>query len=164
MMNMLNEKTIANRVLIGRTSTGSRIYATVQLRTQDRDAVTVDHEPIAAGYKSLSFTWDEKEADGREGSGGAGTSWSVEAVVRPSKVLTMAEVRRLAEIAKEWHLSDMNAGCSHMTLPTDPSYDARKNITCPTTDYKYGSAWLVKVVPDELIAELHEMFGVPMGV
>lgn len=163
-MKSMNEKTLANDVLIGRTTTGSRIFATVNIRMQDRDAVSVEHLPVEAGYTSLSFTWAEIEKGRRTISCcGCGTDWSVDAVREPADGFTLKQIRRLAEIAKEWHLSDMQAGCLHMTLPKDESYDARKHITCPRTGYKYGSAWLVKVVPEELITELHEMFGVPMG-
>jgi hypothetical protein len=96
---------------------------------------------------------------------------------------------RLAEIWKEWHLNDMQAGCDHQQaegwdkLPIDPTKplnaygkhfkgqtrDSWNILTwvspkehpkglltkpCEVCGYKYGTQWLIKEVPEEILIEL----------
>jgi hypothetical protein len=157
---MHNEQTIANEVFIGRTVQGHRIFANIVVREHLEEHETVDHEKVDH-FKSLSFTWEMRALGRRDiAADGAGASWSVEAIVLPAKGWSMESLRRLAEIAREWHLSDVQAGCAHMRKIGLGNYDDNKHQVCPESGYRYGTKWLVKIVPDELIKEVASMFGV----
>lgn len=41
-------------------------------------------------------------------------------------------------------------------------YGANRGRTCTETGYRYGSAWLVEILPDDLLRELRDDFGVPL--
>lgn len=62
------------------------------------------------------------------------------------------KVQRLAQIWDEWHLNDMQAGCIHQD-------DDHRVCTEVDPPYTWGSAWLVREVPAEIIAELEAMFA-----
>jgi hypothetical protein len=64
---------------------------------------------------------------------------------------------RLREIWKNWHLNDMQAGCEHQRERGWTSYDLHPSEPCPVCGYKYGTAWLRKDVPADVIAELRDL-------
>jgi hypothetical protein len=69
--------------------------------------------------------------------------------IRTTESLTMREIVRLIDIWNEWHLNDMQPGCEHQPAEFD--------AVCPHSGYKYGTRWLVKVVPDDVLAELRNI-------
>lgn len=74
---------------------------------------------------------------------------------------TAADVARLAEVWKLWHLNDMRAGCAHQRR-SGRRYEIGE--ACPVCDYRYGSAWLHEDVPADVIdwlAALPESPGYP---
>ena len=72
-------------------------------------------------------------------------------------------VERIVEIWNKWHLNDLQAGCIHMEEPVkgkewDEKEWERLNKMCPL-NYKYGSKWLVKNIPLEIITEIKNLFA-----
>ena len=79
---------------------------------------------------------------------------------------------KASELAERWHLNQMRAACAHQEIVYEldrygravPSLDLTP--ACPGTPdtrgrvrgggYRYGSAWLFEVVPDEVAAEIAE--------
>jgi hypothetical protein len=62
-----------------------------------------------------------------------------------------------------WHLNTMRAGCAHQTVVWEDSrYGVRPSLertpVCPVSGYRYGSAWLVEVLPDTVLVKCRE-FG-----
>lgn len=63
----------------------------------------------------------------------------------------------LAWVWERWHLNDMRAGCAHQSVvwETDvygfprPSLDL--TLPCPTSGYRYGSAWLYEPLPNDVL-------------
>jgi hypothetical protein len=136
------------------------------LNDHERTKETVDHESIRYGdVPHVSITWSygtARELRRGDGSGGAGIDGSVvEALPEPART----KVRRIVELADRWHLNTMRAGCAHQTVVYEtgpygrqqPSLERTK--PCPVTGYRYGSAWLVEVPPEDVIAELRALFS-----
>lgn len=55
------------------------------------------------------------------------------------------------EIWKEWHLNDMQAGCKHQTN------DTVIGTLCKECNYSYGSKWLRKEVPINILRRLNDL-------
>ena len=71
------------------------------------------------------------------------------------------ELKRIIKIWKEWHLNDLSPNCIHQK-----SFDCNDNFTekakvetlkCPKK-YSYGSKWLVKELPGDIMEEIQELF------
>lgn len=135
------------------------------------------HEPIP--YPAvLSITGEVCDLSKRRSSPyfivGAGQCvGDLRAITEPAGQLTLEDTRRLADLWDAWHLNTMRAACAHMDLSVVPedvpsfvsSEDRRAgrldrsgwmqaNLVCPTSGYKYGSAWLAEPVPDEVVEEI----------
>jgi hypothetical protein len=61
------------------------------------------------------------------------------------------KVARLREIWDMWHLNDMNAECVHQSKAN--------HETCEN-GYEWGTAWLVRELPEAIVLELQEMMEV----
>lgn len=70
------------------------------------------------------------------------------------------KVSALLDLAP-WHLNAMSAGCDLQTPVLDanghPSLD--RTEPCPITGYKYGHAWLVRVLPDGFLNTVQQIFA-----
>jgi len=146
-------------VFVGYTADNKRVHIDAELRTDGGQWQTVDHAtvhaPVMLSATHTTYKGRKNIERNLEGSG-AGYR-DVLRVVRPAPGYTLAEVHELGRIGERWHLNTMRAGCAHMELPADTSYDARKHITCPKTGYKYGSAWLTEVLPQEVADRFQEL-------
>jgi hypothetical protein len=80
-------------------------------------------------------------------------------------------VQRIVEIWREYHLNDMNAGTirqeAELAKHTPPSGGSHYDWACETlmaagiyedNGYKYGTAWLYRPIPDEILAEIKSWF------
>ncbi|MCX4799636.1 hypothetical protein OG497_37915 [Streptomyces sp. NBC_01242] len=148
-------------VFVGTTADNLRVHINAELRIEDseRDVETVEHGHVNSPV-TLSMTHStykgRKNIERNLESSGAGLE-DVARVVTPAPGYTLAEVRELARIGTKWHLNTGRAGCAHMDLPKDTSYDARKGITCPETGYKYGAAWLTEELPSDVYDRFKEL-------
>ena len=83
------------------------------------------------------------------------------------KDLSLKECIKLLNIWREWHLNNMQAGCEHqrelLKCIKDRSYDHLMKIPefkkCSKCDYAYGSAWLKKEVPTNVLEWLKNLPG-----
>ena len=133
---------IASDVLLGRTADGARVFVTVETSEHTGNSQTTEHDPISA-WTRVSIQGEVIEKYHHEATSGGQIGFELTHITTFAPGWNKAKVERLASLWRTWHLNDTRAGCAHMSLPADASYDARKNIRCPVTGYKYGSAWLV---------------------
>lgn len=145
---------------LGRTADGRRVYLGVQLTRQGGKHATTEHAHIdAIDCVSMMGHWFESRSRRRDFDGGGQCIEAAETIIDPAPGLSLADVRRLAELWRRWHLNDMRAACAHQAPVYDdrgrPDLDATP--ACPVTGYRYGHAWLVEPVPAEVVAELREL-------
>lgn len=99
-----------------------------------------------------------------------------------SPALSLDTLRFIESTHARYHLNDMHAECAHMAELLDPApeilsaYKAERaiaepwrtptlqgyrvdRVVCPETGYKYGNAWLVEIVPPEILARWVEIIG-----
>jgi hypothetical protein len=150
-------------VYVGKTAAGERVLMTGRIYEESAaEAQTVTHESIidqhCLSLTSAVFTGRKNISRNHVTSGA--TLEHLAKITVPAPGWTLEEVRELHRIGTEWHLNTMRAGCVHMDLPEDGSYEARKNILCPETGYKYGAEWLT----DPLPKEVEERFCVLMSL
>jgi hypothetical protein len=71
------------------------------------------------------------------------------------------ELNKIIEIWDRWHLNDLNPNCEHqITFNCNDHYEEqskRETAKCPFK-YSYGSAWLVEILPEEVIKEIVYLF------
>lgn len=150
-------ETLAERLYIGRTPEGERVWVTVQLRhAAGRDRETINHETISE-WVSLSISGHTRSKNARIDDGGGQCVEIVERARSQSPYPRKLGIFRLCEIWGEWHNNGMTAACAHQT-PTSVGPGERLTAPpCPETGYKYGDAWLVRPLPDEIITELRSL-------
>lgn len=70
-----------------------------------------------------------------------------------------AKVTALIESAA-WHLNSMTAGCAHQEPVMDArgGFDLDRTAPCPVTGYKFGHAWLVRLLPDGFADHIISLF------
>jgi hypothetical protein len=106
-----------------------------------RIVVTIKYE-----NERLSIT-----ADGYEGR-----RWSFGGQSYDELLKEFPSSARLVELWKEWHLNDLQAGCEHQRALGWTS-EVHLSEPCPTCGYKYGTAWLFKAVPVDVLEELQRI-------
>ena len=139
-------------ILLGKTPDGETVTVQIRLGAFPNPQAfrTVTHEPLPPEPLELAIAGNIYER-GRDVGGGQCIDTA--ALVQPGP-WSAEDLARLVEIWRRWANNGLNAGCAHMTLPEDTSYDARKDIRCPETGYKYGSAWLFDPLPDDVIEDV----------
>jgi hypothetical protein len=136
--------------------------------------LTTDLEPVTAGTMRLAITMGQWERRGprspwREGSFGQGID-TVAAFARKLEPEQRSALKRLCELWRKWHLNDMNAGteAQQAALASMPKEDGGDwyGRACThlagcdlLTDrgYKFGSKWLVRALPAEVVSELETL-------
>ena len=162
-------KARAGRIFLGKTEENDKVFAEIQLnpmyQSHQRKSRTyrqesVNHKIIPFDALTISITHERYTQYGSEVSFGCGTQDFLE-VTKPADGLTLADVKRIAELAERWHGNGTIAGCAHQEVIWEKNerYGYRQpSLTltkpCPITGYKYGHAWLGEVAPTEIIAEL----------
>lgn len=145
---------LQSRINVG-TYEGKRVTveAVIKLKTSSRETTTHKH---VKEYYTLSITGSY--------NGGGGqcidTLKKLDSVAIPEQDLT-----DLIEIWERWHLNDMTAHCEHQKpIPVrydDPEYNHYVWLSgkqCPN-GYRYGSAWLIEELPQEVIDRVDAIFS-----
>jgi hypothetical protein len=136
---------------IGRVSAeyaGFRALLVVTVRIEDSPGprVTVNHEVIP-GVTRVSISggiWNRPRTDFTACGQIRG---ELDNLVSYAPGWNHGKVRALQDIWAAWHLNDMSAACAHQIAGEE----------CPD-GYKWGSAWLVREVPDDVIQALTSLF------
>lgn len=165
-----------------------RNYAAEQNREPDYMLTTTDHRQVRAGdvttvsvmfivARSKARTVDRLNSDGFdrfiESIGQIAPEERV--IVKRNPALTADD---LAVIEDAWttdHLNTLIAGCDHNVAPTAeqiaapdfPQSYGRPDVTgwrikhdvCPVTGYRYGTAWLTRVIADDKLSTLRTVMA-----
>ncbi|HET6914930.1 MAG TPA: hypothetical protein VFH56_02455 [Acidimicrobiales bacterium] len=149
------------RERLGETERGGYFVLTVELRERHEGCAyqTITHgtttDPVQVSFTGEFF---ERRNMRRDDFTSAGQNLEdLDLITKPAPGFTLNEIHELGALWRRWHLNDMRAECAHMELPDDPSYDARKDIVCPETGYKYGSAWLAEDVPADVLDHIRHL-------
>lgn len=140
----------AGRFVDYRDSAGRRrylhVFVDIELETSQRAGMTIDHEPIAAGYTVLSITAvgyrHRDKSDGGQRGGQA-----IELIRKLADGPLYLKRKRIADVWERWHLNNMRAGCAHQPPGRYPDVP-----DCEVSGYKHGSAWLIERLPDDVVS------------
>jgi hypothetical protein len=167
-----------NYILIGRKSNGEKVFVEAGFDRTDSDHEwgRTDHQGTVRHPLRLSIasaiTSKYGTLNGQYGwhgvlSCGQARSDLME-ITKLEPGWTVADVVKLDQIWREYHLNDMKAGCDHqpdevLVYENHPRYgyrqiDLENTPRCPHTGYKYGSAWLFKALPDDVIEWISHKF------
>lgn len=169
----LNGETVftANDVLVGYApgepygyKNNLRVTVDVRMEALDRQDSyeTTEHEQVS---KPLDFaiTTSVWRPDLRDSVAGGATVEPLREVLQSGRYAdgwNAEKVSALLDLAP-WHLNGMTAGCAHQTPVRDsngrPDLDATE--PCPVTGYKYGHAWLVRILPDGFLQNVRRLFA-----
>lgn len=161
----------AKDVPVGRTSGESYGYkrsllVTVEVRMEVLDRheyETVNHERVSnpLDFAITTAVW---QPGNRDWVSGGATVEPLGELVEYLNGFDAESVKALADLA-EWHLNGMTAGCAHQGEPVmrdgryGPEIDFDRTPPCPETGYRYGSAWLLRPLPDGFREHVQNLFG-----
>lgn len=143
-----------------------RLVVTLELRSVGGEhSLTTEHQVLPAGSLELSATHTVIDRRKRKSdwyvSGGAGIpELPVDAEFDPG--WNVGRFSKLRTIANNWHLNGLRAGCAHQEIVWEEGkYGRQMSLTetlpCPETDYRFGSAWLVEPLPQDVIDYLKDL-------
>lgn len=114
---------------------------------------TIDHHKLSS-YKTISLCGSSKHFVGQIGDDlfNHAIQFTIDKKI----------VRRIQKLWNQWHLNDLQPNCIHQeAFNCNDRFDeqaARETKKCPH-HYAYGSKWLVKIVPQDVIDELTILFS-----
>ena len=159
------------RVLKFRDLNKSFITLEVEIKEKNDKRRTVDLEAINC-YKVLSISGDLKELTNGRGR----PCWSSSGQIKDSIRTKNKNKLRLLEIWDKWHLNDMKSGTKEQEKclnnwkdrPDGWSYEKdcehlKKHHLHTDRGYKYGHAWLVEILPEDIIEEVNHLCKVKRG-
>lgn len=142
---------------VGRTSRGDRLWLEIELRQQQNVASrqTVEHEPASESLE-LSISGLLVPYRARTVHGAGQVTDDLKHVTEPAEGWTVSELRKLLAVWERWHLNGLKAGCVHMPEGTALGTECPVQAADPKIEkpYRYGHAWLVEVLPDEVEAQV----------
>jgi hypothetical protein len=155
-------KTLYNKKLyVGVKNNLKKMYVelTINQETDNRTAQTINLETIVA-YKSLSIC----------GNGGQNIEEIADINGYKELYISKSDLNTIIDIWKKWNLNDMNAGTEKQKAFINEwkktnRYDFSKACDALTeaniyidNGYKYGSAWLIEILPNEIITKVISIF------
>jgi hypothetical protein len=142
-----------SKKLIGKNDQGDRFYLTLEIRNNEREATTINHQKVL-GYKTLSICGEVVEYRKQNASNSGQIRDRLSEITQPSKGFTLKDIAKINEIWEKWHLNDLQSHCFHQ----DEAIKWDQVDPCPLNGYKAGSAWLLKELPQEIINEIQSFF------
>jgi len=137
----------------------------IELRLQERATKqrTIDLEQCPEKVWTFAASGWTKE-NGRDASGGQ----CLDEIERIWGDLLPARVRRVIELWERWHLNDLKAGTREQAAAIAHSFDDENRYTFDLAceylrnaelykdrGYHYGCEWLVELLPQEVVDEIH---------
>lgn len=140
-------------IRVGRIVGEGEVFIDIAMRRLHGGRETVEHDAIVDPLE-LSIM-GEVRAGSQVVSCGQILD-DVRRVTRFARGWTPARLERLCDMWEKWHLNGMKAECAHMeTVWEEGRWGMRPSMTltppCPETGYRYGSAWLVKPLPNDVV-------------
>lgn len=153
-MTTATETVLGDKIFLGRTPDGERVYVTIRVYHRSGHFQTVDHAPVGA-FDELSITGEVYRPRARTASGAGQVRAEIRAVLAGKLAPGVSEddVRTIIA-AFPYHLNGLNAGCAHVEpVGKDINEWLDRTPACPVpeTPYRYGTAWLVAPLPDGLV-------------
>lgn len=139
-------------VTLGRIKGEGIVKVSMRLTWHEDGTQTVDHETVE-GYWRFSVSASVWLRSNSPDSHTAGQCRDI--VAR----LNTEASRRLCLLWEAWHLNDFTAGCAHQTpvYTAQGQYDLAAVPPCPETGYRFGSAWLLRPIPDAVLVEMRDV-------
>lgn len=149
---------------IGKDRNNYKITLEMEIEEKKKEAVTIDHKAIKT-FKVLTISggaWNYHRKD-YDYCGQIYDELTPENIKALEKPMTWDKLNRIIEIWKEWHLNDLNPNCVHQVAfdCNIKEYKEQAKVqtkSCPLK-YKYGSEWLVRLLPEEIEKEITELFS-----
>ncbi len=102
-----------------------------------------------------------------------------ETVLEYASYFPAYKTAKIVELWKRWHLNDMNGGTRKQRELVRKNWDQKEkdgyydhydeavkhlkeHDLHYDGDYQYGTAWLTEVIPDDVLAEIMQLFGISM--
>lgn len=127
--------------LVGRTAEGERVYVHMKFKNIEQGVRFSATGAVVAKGERDSHSYGQ-------------CLDALLEVVKPTKGLTRSDILMMHEIWKQYHLNDMNAGCEHM------GEGWTFGDVCPKCDYRWGSAWKYRPIPDYIMKEISRLQGI----
>jgi hypothetical protein len=161
------------------TLRAKRVRLEIELRLETKVAepghagsIDTNLQPITEPYQTITLTMFAWE-NGREACFGQGIDYVESFAPEQGSPANRALLLELCTIWREWHLNDMQAGTElqRNALETMPAFEypqthydtalAHLETLGLRIDrgYKYGSAWLTRRAPNEVVARLEAIFA-----
>lgn len=128
---------------------------------------TTEHLMMHNPY-GLTVTTQVWSPGGTDMVAGGATRDPLREVTEPARFWTRDTLATLAVLGDRWHGNDFQAGCAHQDVvyEDDPRYPGRPSLDltkpCPVNGYRYGSAWLVEPLPEQVIRDLMGLLSGPI--
>jgi len=111
---------------------------------------TIDHKEISK-YYTLSISGYSKNFGGQ-----------IYDELKNLNGINKSYIETITKVWKEWHLNDMQPNCIHQKAFNCNKGDFTKQAEIETKKcpkgYKYGSKWLIKELPTEVIKQIQYLF------
>jgi len=139
-----------------------RVYVEIELRKIQGEHTTITHEPIIDPLE-LAVTYETRT------SFGCGVKEALDPKLFQSLIIEPDDLAWIREVSERWHLNTLRGGCVHQVRGAHidrrgvSTYKGgwyrgvywtrmvkRQTKRCPV-GYRYGSAWLVEPLPDEVV-------------
>lgn len=145
---------------------GVRVDIRIERLERRESYQTTEHQQIVRPY-GLSVTTQVWSPGGADMVAGGATRDPLREVTEPSRFWTRGTLAALATLGDRWHGNDFQAACAHQDVVYEdgplgrrPSLDL--TLPCTSTGYRYGSAWLVEPLPEQVIGDLMGLLHGPI--
>jgi hypothetical protein len=142
-----------NKKLIGKNDQGDRFYLTLEIKNNEREATTINHQKVFS-YQTLSICGEVIEYRKQNANNFGQICERLSEITQPAKGFTLKDIAKIKEIWERWHLNDLQSHCAHQ----DKAIKWDQVDPCFLTGYKAGSAWLLNELPQEIINEIKSLF------
>jgi hypothetical protein len=125
-----------------------------------------DHSGSVTRPVTLHVMGEQVEKGHRNAWHAGQISEALAEIVKPAPGWTLDEIAELRGIWDRWHLNTMRGGCVHQTVKVWENTPYRRidldgttahpNNACPV-GYRYGSAWLAEILPDDVQARVRHL-------
>lgn len=149
----------SKKLYTGIKNTGKKMYVELTIKEEHKEKKTTALETVT-DYKTLSMC----------GTGGQNREEIADINSYKELFITVADLNTIIQIWDKWHLNDMNAGTEKQTafiMEWEKDHKYNYTAVCKAlkkvglyedNGYKYGHAWLVEIIPDEVITEITAIF------
>ncbi len=135
---------------LGRIKNVGIVRVDIRLEWKEREAgyQTTEHEQIPGYWEFavMGSVWRRTNSLDCESAG---------QIIDEVSRLRTPLAQRLVKLWREWHLNGMSASCSHQ--PPFRGGHTSDVPPCVITGYRCGTAWLVRVIPDDIVDEIRQL-------